>query len=578
MTAQALYRKWRPRTFDELVGQKHVVRTLHNALVSGRVHHAYLFAGPRGTGKTTTARLLAKAVNCLAPEEERPCNACEICVAINEGRLLDLIEIDAASNTGVDDVRELRERVGFRPNEARYKVYVIDEVHMLSNAAFNALLKTLEEPPEHAIFVLATTEPHKILPTVLSRCQRFDFHRISIAEMVDRLAWLAEREGIEVERQALRLIARQATGSMRDAESLLDQLASYNEGGITVEDMRAALGIGADETVMEITQALVDGDVAKGLEAINAAVDKGTDPRQFARQMVEHLRALLLLRLASGVVPPHVPEALLPSLRDQAAAFSRRELAKAVRLFNQAAQEAKGGWQPQLPLEMAFIEALLPSEPAGGGGGGGDSSGKGRIARGNPQGRSAGQGTGTSKAAPATSARRAKRTGAGPGRGERAEVSERPAQRQVVRDAAATYEAVDVGDGPLAVEGVREHWTDFLDALRPKDLSLEALMRSCEPVSVEEDVIVLGFVHKFHRSKVEDEKKRSIVEDVLSALFGRQLHVRCVMNRQGKSRPVQKTDQRGEDGQDSPEQDVSTDPLVRMAVDELGAEVVQGRT
>ena len=193
MAIQALYRKWRPRTFDEVVGQEHVVRTLRNALISERIHHAYLFAGPRGTGKKTTARLLAKAVNCLAPEEQRPCNGCAICQAINEGRLLDLIEIDAASNTGVDDVRDLRERVSFQPNEARYKVYVIDEVHMLSNAAFNALLKTLEEPPAHAIFVLATTEPHKILPTVLSRCQRFDFHRIPISEIVDRSAWMPSR-------------------------------------------------------------------------------------------------------------------------------------------------------------------------------------------------------------------------------------------------------------------------------------------------------------------------------------------------------------------------------------------------
>jgi DNA polymerase-3 subunit gamma/tau len=576
MTAQALYRKWRPRTFDELVGQRHVVRTLRNALVSGRVHHAYLFAGPRGTGKTSTARLLAKAVNCLAPEEERPCNECEICVAINEGRLLDLIEIDAASNTGVDDVRALRERVGFRPNEARYKVYVIDEVHMLSNAAFNALLKTLEEPPEHAIFVLATTEPHKILPTVLSRCQRFDFHRISIAEMVDRLSWLAEQEGIEAERKALELIARQATGSMRDAESLLDQLASYNEGGITVEEMRAALGIGADETVMRITQALADGDVAEGLGAINAAVDKGTDPRQFARQMVEHLRALLLLRLESGVVPPHVPEALLPSLRDQAGAFSRRELAKAVRLFNQAAQEAKGGWQPQLPLEMAFIEALLPSEPAGDGGGKSSSSGRGGAGPGNPRGRGETQGGGAHRAAPATPVGGTGRDEARTERSEGTQATQKPVRDVVVRELTATYGSVDAGDGPLTVASVRKHWSDFLDALRPKDLSLEALMRSCEPVGVEEDVVVLGFVHKFHRGKVEEDKKRNIVEEALSALFDRKLRVRCVMSRKGESRPAQTTDEQDESDHDSPEQDVPADPLVRMAVDELGAEVVQG--
>ncbi|HIQ02336.1 MAG TPA: DNA polymerase III subunit gamma/tau, partial [Anaerolineales bacterium] len=369
--AQALYRKWRPRTFEEVVGQEHVVRTLRNALTSGRIHHAYLFAGPRGTGKTTTARLLAKAVNCLAEEpEDRPCNECAICQAINEGRLMDLIEIDAASNTGVDDVRELRERVGYRPNEARYKVYVIDEVHMLSNAAFNALLKTLEEPPPHAIFVLATTEPHRIPPTVLSRCQRFDFRRIPLDAIIGRLHHLAEEEGIGADPEALTLIARQATGSMRDAESLLDQLAAYNEGGITVDVVRTALGTGEEEAVMALTDALAAGDVARGLAVINESVDRGADPRQFARQVVEHLRGLLLARLGSDTTPLHVPDGLREAFRGQAARFSPRELARAVRLFNQAAREARAAWQPQLPLELAFVEAVLPAKegvtPSGG--------------------------------------------------------------------------------------------------------------------------------------------------------------------------------------------------------------------
>ena len=582
MSAQALYRKWRPQTFDEVVGQKHVVRTLRNALVSGRVHHAYLFAGPRGTGKTTTARLLAKAVNCLAPEEERPCNECEICIAINEGRLLDLIEIDAASNTGVDDVRELRERVGFRPNEARYKVYVIDEVHMLSNAAFNALLKTLEEPPGHAIFVLATTEPHKILPTVLSRCQRFDFHRISIPEMVDRLAWLATQEGIDAERKALELIARQATGSMRDAESLMDQLASYDVGKITVEEMQAALGIGADETVMEITQALANGDIAAGLEVINAAVDRGADPRQFARQIVEHLRVLLLLRLDSGVVPPHIPETRLPALEDQAAAFTRRELAKGVRLFNEAAQEAKGGWQPQLPLEMAFIEALLPlraAETADEGNPSSTSSARRaqeRAARGRQPQRSR-----VSRAAPASpkveDEDENESSEPESGVSGETEASEQQAPAPAAKEAAGSYEVADAEREALNVDDVRQHWAGVLDVLRPKDLSLEALMRSCEPVGVEQDVVVLSFDHKFHRSKVEEDKKRRIVEDALSELLGRQLRVRCVVNKQDNPRPAQKSDQPGGDEPGSAQQDISADPLVRMAVDELGAEVVRGK-
>src|SRR5512141_1011135 len=223
---QALYRKWRPHLWDQVVGQEHVVTTLRNAVLASRVAHAYLFAGPRGTGKTTTARLLAKAVNCLDPDSaNRPCDQCEYCQAVNQGRFLDLIEIDAASNTSVEDVRDLRDKINFSPNQGTYKVYIIDEVHMLSTAAFNALLKTLEEPPAHAIFILATTEVHKIPATVLSRCQRHEFRRIPVNDIIAQLGRLAEGEGIEVAPDALTLIARQSTGSLRDAISLLDQLA-----------------------------------------------------------------------------------------------------------------------------------------------------------------------------------------------------------------------------------------------------------------------------------------------------------------------------------------------------------------
>ncbi len=561
MAAQALYRKWRPRTFDEVVGQEHVVRTLRNALTSGRIHHAYLFAGPRGTGKTTTARLLAKAVNCLAPETERPCNHCAICEAINEGRLLDLIEIDAASNTGVDDVRELRERVGFRPNEARYKVYVIDEVHMLSNAAFNALLKTLEEPPPHAIFVLATTEPHKIPATVLSRCQRFDFRRIPVSRIVARLESLTRQEHIQADREALELVARQATGSMRDAESLLDQLASYNAAGITANDVRAALGTGTGEAIFQVADALAKGDVAHGLSAINTAVDEGADPRQFARQMVEHLRALLLLRLNAGVVPAYVSDELRPQLEKQAAAFSSpRVLTRAVRLFSQAAVEMRGGWQPQLPLEMAFVEAALPVEAET------------TSAPANP--RPAPSPTRPTAPTPAPARPAPKRSVPSPTPTRPAPARSAPA---AVREPAPAYVAdihLAPGDGSLKPEVLRARWPELLNALRPRNLSLEALMHSCEPVAVEGDVVVLGFTHAFHRGKVEEEQNKRVVEDVLSHLVGQRYRVRCVLaSREQTAAPAPPPTAGSGGAKTAPA--AETDPLVRVAVEDLGAQVVQ---
>jgi DNA polymerase-3 subunit gamma/tau len=588
MALQALYRKWRPQTFEQVVGQDHIVHTLRNALTSHRIHHAYLFAGPRGTGKTTTARLLAKAVNCLASEDQRPCNTCDICQAVNEGRLLDLIEIDAASNSSVDDVRLLRERIGFRPSTARYRVYVIDEAHMLSNAAFNALLKTLEEPPPHAIFVLATTRADKILDTVLSRCQRFDFRRIPLGMIVDRLAWIVGQEEIQVDEEVLALIGRQSKGCMRDAESLLDQLASSAAERLTVEDARAALGISASANVLQVTDALASGDVAEGLNAINLAVEEGADLRQFARQIVEHLRALLLVRLKSGVDLFYVSEEERPRLEAQAAALSPRALARAVRLFNRPATQATNDWQPQLPLEMAFIEALLPAEadhppssppePA-------IAHAASRSSRPSPRPQPS-----SNPASPRTASR--------PGSGSTA---------QSVREPASAYRAPRGSSGAggstpsawaeVTPETLRSRWSEFLSALRPRSLPLEALMRSCEPVAVEGDIITLGFAHDFHRSRLEEEQNKRDVEDVLSDLIGQRYRVRCVVSRQARSvvAAVQSSsnvpapslasppptptggeaDQAVEQAvQQAVEQILAEDPVVRAAVEDLGAQIV----
>lgn len=355
--SQAYYRKWRPRQWEEVIGQDHVIQTIKNAIISNRIAHAYLFAGPRGTGKTTTARLLAKAINCTDNDlAKRPCNECDCCKAVNEGRFLDLIEIDAASNTSVEDVRDLRDKINFSPSLGSHKVYIIDEVHMLSTAAFNALLKTLEEPPAHAIFILATTEVHKIPATVLSRCQRHEFRRIPVPDIITFLRTKANEESLSVEVDTLTLIARQATGSLRDAISLLDQLASMGQM-LTLEMAQTVLGTATSQAVMNLVEAIRIKNSAEGLKQIQQALDAGTDPRQFARQMVEYLRNLLLVQMenASSI---DVPVEVRTQMGQHAQAFTRSDLLRIIRGFNDAAVDLRSGWQASLPLELAFAEAL----------------------------------------------------------------------------------------------------------------------------------------------------------------------------------------------------------------------------
>ena len=358
MPEQALYLKWRPQSFADVIGQDHITRTLRNSLIRGRIRHAYLFSGPRGTGKTTTARLLAKAVNCQDDDPSNaPCNDCSNCRAINEGRFLDLIEIDAASHTGVDDVRELRDKIAFAPGEGMYKVYIIDEVHRFSGNAFDALLKTLEEPPDHAIFVLATTEIDKVPATIKSRCLQFEFRRVSHKEVCDRLATIAENESISIEQEALDLIARQGTGSVRDSISLLDQIVTDPTETVSLALTQKLLGTATSVHVRDMVNALAQEEVASGIHIINTAIDTGSDPRQFGKQIVDCLRNVLLAQTASAD--------LVEASKEEREAFEglaqdidRARLLKTIRAFNEAVNAYTGGWQPQLALELALIESL----------------------------------------------------------------------------------------------------------------------------------------------------------------------------------------------------------------------------
>lgn len=356
MAYVALYRKWRPQDFSSLVGQDHISVTLKNAIASGKIAHAYLFAGPRGTGKTTTAKILAKSLNCQQGPTTIPCNACPNCEKITAGTSMDVFEVDAASNRGIDEIRDLRETVKFSPVDGRYKVYIIDEVHMLTTEAFNALLKTLEEPPGHVVFVLATTEPHKIPATIHSRCQRYDFRRIGVREIEQRLALVAKHSDLQVAPEALRLIAVQADGGMRDALSILDQCAALDSGGlITAAHVRQLLGLIGHEWVWQLTDAIAERDTHSLLLKLDEVISLGKDVRQLLVEMALHARSLMLFKAAPTIENIEMYSEDKSVLAAQSAKFSHQELVAMLELLHTTANETKWAAEPRIAVEMALI-------------------------------------------------------------------------------------------------------------------------------------------------------------------------------------------------------------------------------
>jgi DNA polymerase-3 subunit gamma/tau len=520
MATQALYRKWRSRTFEEVIGQDHVTRTLRNALATERVAHAYLFTGPRGTGKTTTARLLAKAVNCVGEGDNKPCGECSICRAVDEGRLLDMIEIDAASNRGIDEIRDLREKVGFRPGEARVKFYIIDEVHMLTDPAFNALLKTLEEPPPHVIFVLATTEPHKIPATIVSRCQRFDFRRIPLTDITTWLAHIAEEEVLKVEPAALAYIARQGAGSMRDAISLLDQLTAYGSDTITLAQVQAVLGAVASQAVIDLADSLIEGDLARGLDVIDQVVGDGAEPRQFNREFVEYLRGLLLLKMGDGdgLLQASVPDEILARMKEQATRLSPRTLLRATRLFNAAALEMKVGFLPQLPLELAFVEAVVDeslTEPP-------VSAPKKVVAAAPTPARA------LKEPAPSEgSLEPPQHTQSAPQSTPSTSASAEEAKKSSTQLPASPTPTPDA-EG-ISFDAMSEKWQDILAQLRQTNKMVEALMRSVSLVGVEGNSVVVEVPSDLLKGRIEQPNSKSCVEKSISQVIGVSANLRCVL-------------------------------------------------
>ncbi|MDO9086701.1 MAG: DNA polymerase III subunit gamma/tau [Anaerolineaceae bacterium] len=518
--SEALYRKWRPQKWDKVVGQDHIVQTLKNAIRGNRVGHAYLLSGPRGTGKTTTARLLAKAVNCLDDDlGVRPCNQCQNCLSVNAGRFMDLIEIDAASNTSVDDVRDLREKIGFSPSQGRFKVYIIDEVHMLSTAAFNALLKTLEEPPPHAIFVLATTEVHKIPATVLSRCQRHEFRRIPVITIVELLKDLVKAEKLEIDEETLFMIARQSTGAMRDAISLLDQLTSTGDI-ITLEIAQQVLGTATNQTVINLVDLLTIKDTKGCLDQLHSALDSGTDPRQFARQMVDYLRGLMLIQLGNEKSMDVTDEVRL-IMGNQTKKMSLINLTELVKLFNNAANESRLAWQPSLALELAIAQGVQLFE-----------------GQTNKIQQSESIETEDRRAPKKTKDKEDKLT-INPQEKEINDVKK--AELEKVFDQSNTVQTtrnLDSDDGDLVEESsdptisindVRESLTEVKTLIRNYRKNTEALLASARNFSLKKGVIIIGFQSPVLKERMEKGDHQDIIQRAFSHILGADVKVRAVV-------------------------------------------------
>ncbi len=551
MTSQVYYRKWRPSSFSALAGQEHVSTTLRQSVRLGRISHSYLFCGPRGCGKTTTARIIAKAANCLDLQDGDPCNACAVCQSINEGRFMDIIELDAASNRGIDEIRDIRDKVNFAPVQGRRKVYIIDEAHMLTDAASNAFLKTLEEPPEHVIFVLCTTEAHRILPTIISRCQRLDFRRIPSETVFGRLSEIASAEGVAVEPDAMRMIARYSVGSLRDAENLLEQLVVSCPDGVTAPQVEKLLGMGSDEAALELVKYLLLGNTTASLLAVNRAAWEGSDLRQLHRQTSDLLRGFMHLQWGSEDAVD-LPEHVRAQLKELTGKQPPWRIVHALKVWG--AVNMRYDAPSTLPLELAVVEICEePAAPA-----------------------PAAEAAAPAPARP-TPVRKEREPYANSGTARAAQPHREPPPRERPTPATAatpsdTPQPPAAGGGTTGSDssGLWVQWNNTVKSLsrhKGRKYNLGALLRDCKVNGISQDgqILVLPFTNKANlermQEELEDPSSRKRMTDALAQFFGEGCEYQLTLaNGQQANGSANKTAQQS--------------PLVRAALG-MGARILQ---
>ena len=525
MAYVALYRRWRPESFADLVGQEHISRTLSRAVMSGQTSHAYLFTGPRGTGKTSTAKILARALNCAEGPTLTPCGVCDSCRSISDGSSMDVFEIDAASNRGIDEIRDLRESVKFAPTEGHYKIYIIDEVHMLTTEAFNALLKTLEEPPERVIFILATTEPHKVPATIQSRCQRYDFHRITVTEIRDRLIYVCKESDIAAEEDALGIIAAQADGGMRDALSILDQCMALAEGTLTAERVQEALGLVGRAWIRRMAGEIAARDAAALIAQLSELLQSGRELKQVLAELAQHFRRLMIAGVGGAVSAAELCAGDAEELRMDAAQFTQEEIMAILRRLNETMQELRTSPQPRITVETLLIglchtEGTAPSgESTAPPTGGADAA---RIARleaqveelaarlaagGTPVSASA---SATASVAPSSRPRAAKADGA----------AAKPAPKKAASSAAK--EAADGAPRQLDMK----IWQSFQTRLKERNRLAASLLSGAAYEGMTETHFFIRPSSDMARDYIK-KRHRAVFDEVMTELAGRPLAVVC---------------------------------------------------
>lgn len=506
---QALYRRFRPKTFDQVLGQEHITTTLKNQIINQNIGHAYIFSGTRGTGKTSTAKIFARAVNCTHSIDGNPCNTCEICSGLLDESIMDVIEMDAASNNSVDDIRELREKVKYPPSKARYKVYIIDEVHMLSDSAFNALLKTLEEPPKHLIFILATTEVEKLPQTILSRCQRFDFKRVTTKDIVKNLNNICGEIGIEVEESALNLIARNSDGAMRDALSLLDQCISFGEGILTYEDALKTLGIANEDLLFNLVDNIEEKNLEKALHIVDDIIQNGKDINQFIKDLIYHFRNLMIAKTSTNPLDIiDLEKETVGRYKEQSENISLPFILKALQILNEGQNQAKWSSQPRIILEMVVVKLIELRD---------ELTLAQRIEK-LEKVIESGNIKVSQKKEPIEKVK-----------------SEKPSKKEVPiqnEKKEVEEEKIIIDDGKeINIAHIKREWENVLKVIKKKRISTQALLLEGSPMDYQNNILTIGFKEGYglHREALGKKDNKEFVEKSVSNYFNKNIRVEFVM-------------------------------------------------